>query len=78
MLSVAVNLEAYDSKNLFIEYKNLTQEIVLTWVQNRLGEDEIASLKNYLANNIKNQQTPQVVTLDLPWAIAQPTIAIPK
>lgn len=74
----AVNLDAYDDKNPFIEYKNLTKEIVLAWVQNKLGEDEIASLKDYLANNIKNQQTPQVVTLDLPWVVEQLVIAKTK
>jgi hypothetical protein len=70
----AVDLIAYNGKDLFIAYKDLTEEIVLTWVQDKLGENEIGNLKTYLADLIKNQQVPQIVTLDLPWAVTQPMV----
>jgi hypothetical protein len=63
----AVDLVAYNGKDLFIAYKDLTEEIVLAWVQDKLGENEIGNLKTYLADLIKNQKTPQIVTYNLPW-----------
>lgn len=74
----ALTLDAYDGKNAFIEYKDLSEEDVLEWVQSKLGKDEISSLKSHLDGVIKNQQAPQIVTLDLPWSVAQPTIAQPE
>jgi hypothetical protein len=71
----ALTLDAYDGKNAFIEYKDLSKEDVIEWVQSKLGKDEIASLKSHLDGVIKNQQTPQIVTLDLPWVVAQTTIS---
>jgi hypothetical protein len=71
----AVNLDAYDGKNAFIEYKNLTKEIVLGWVQSKLGENEIVNLKDYLSGLIQNQKIPQIVTHSLPWVVAQTTIS---
>ena len=71
----AITLDAYNGEKPFIEYKNLTKEIVLAWIQGKLGENEILNLKDYLSGLIQSQKLPQIVTYSLPWVVAQTLIS---
>jgi len=51
----------------YTPYVDLTQDQVVGWVQTAMGPEQIASIEIGLANNIKNQVNPPVVSPELPW-----------
>jgi hypothetical protein len=53
----------------FIPYDQLTQQIVIGWVQASLGEQEIANLQNSVQGRIDQLVNPPVEPQDtaLPW-----------
>lgn len=50
----------------FIPFENLTEEIVVQWIKNKLGEEYITSLEQNLTKQIEDQKAPKVVS-GLPW-----------
>jgi hypothetical protein len=52
----------------FTPYASLTQAQVVGWVQDALGEEQVASYEANVAQQIANQINPPVVTLPLPWS----------
>jgi hypothetical protein len=63
--SVGVNV---DPEEPFTPYEDLTQEQVIGWVKDALGEDQVASYEENVAQQIENQINPPIVTPPLPWA----------
>jgi hypothetical protein len=63
--SVGVTL---DEGGGYTPYAELTQEQVVGWVQESLGEEQVASLESGIANQIEKQINPTVVTPSLPWS----------
>jgi hypothetical protein len=59
-------LEVPESDDLLIPFENLTEELVLEWIQERLGEGSIANLKQEIINEIELQKNPEELT-GLPW-----------
>lgn len=53
--------------SVFVEYEDLTKEIVLGWLENSLGEELILSYKNSIANQIEEKKAPKSVTLTPSW-----------
>jgi hypothetical protein len=51
----------------FTDFSNLTQEQVVGWVQEGLGNDVINSFKTSLDKQIANQVNPPTITPLLPW-----------
>jgi hypothetical protein len=51
----------------FTPYADLTQEQVVGWVKGALGEEQVASYEENVANQIDNLDNPPVVTPPLPW-----------
>jgi hypothetical protein len=51
----------------FTPYASLTQAQVVGWVQDALGEEQVASYEANVAQQIANQINPPVVTHPLPW-----------
>jgi hypothetical protein len=51
----------------FIPYQNLTENQVLTWVWDTIGEDQKNAYQNSAGEQILNQITPPIVQLPLPW-----------
>ena len=60
----------YDSGKAFIPYESLTESEVVTWVQDAMGPEGVASLQANLDTQIENQINPPIVTPPLPWAPA--------
>lgn len=58
----------YDPNDTFIEYSNLTESEVLTWVWNTVNKVTIESNIDQMLSSMNNP--PQVV-LDLPWSSTQ-------
>ena len=52
----------------FISYADLTQEQVITWLKNTLGEEQVAAHEKSVTDQINEQVTPKVVTPPLPWS----------
>jgi len=57
----------YDASNPdFIPYADLTEEVVVQWVQDAIGADEVARIEAALTANIEEQKNP-TVTDGVPW-----------
>ena len=63
--SVGVTL---DPDAPFVPYADLTEAQVIGWVQDALGEEQVASYEANVAQQIANQINPPVVTPPLPWS----------
>ena len=57
----------YHSGSGFTPYELLTQEQVLGWVWDAMGQEQKTSYETSVQNQINNQITPPVVILPLPW-----------
>jgi|688.fasta_scaffold168532_3 hypothetical protein len=58
----------------FIPYADLTNDIVIGWVQYNIGPDMIASIQGSLAIQVERQidPPPQPEVLPLPWPTPEP------
>ena len=63
----SIGLEApdTDSEN-FVPYKDLTEEVVIGWVKDKLGEEQVTSMEEALAAQISEQLAPSKAT-GTPW-----------
>lgn len=52
----------------FTPYADLTEAQVIGWVQDAMGEEQVAAYDANVAQQIENQINPPVVTPPLPWA----------
>ena len=52
----------------FTPYADLTQDQVVGWVQDALGDEQVAAYEANVATQIANQINPPVVTPPLPWS----------
>ena len=57
-----------DADAPYTPYADLTQEQVIGWVQDALGEEQVAAYEANVAQQIENQINPPVVTPPLPWS----------
>jgi len=65
--SIGVSL---DEGSNFTPFADLTEEQVIGWVQDAMGEEQVAQLEANLAKQIADQANPPVVAPPLPWAAA--------
>jgi len=63
--SVGVSL---DPDAPFVPYEDLTEAQVVSWVQDALGEEQVASYEANVEQQIANEKNPPVVTPPLPWS----------
>jgi hypothetical protein len=52
----------------FVEYDDLTKEIVTGWVEGTLGEERVASISASVSTSIALQIAPVQGTMTPPWA----------
>jgi hypothetical protein len=59
-----------ESVSPFIPYEDLTEEIVIGWIQQDLGVDGVANLEACIQGQINSQINPPVVPVNtpLPWS----------
>lgn len=57
-----------DEGSTFTPYEDLTEAQVVGWVQDALGEEQVASYEANVAQQIADQIDPPVVTPPLPWS----------
>ena len=49
-----------------IPFDNLTEELVISWVQDKLGEEQVASIQSSLISQIEDQKAPTKLS-GTPW-----------
>ena len=57
----------YHSGSTFTPYNQLSQDVVLGWVWDSIGQDQKSNYENSVQTQINNQINPPVVILPLPW-----------
>ena len=57
-----------DPEATYTPYADLTEAQVIGWVQDALGEEQVASYEANVASQIADLVSPPVVTPALPWA----------
>lgn len=57
----------FDPEATFTPYADLTEARVIGWVQDALGEEQVASYEASVAAQIDALVNPPVVTLPVPW-----------
>lgn len=62
----SIGLEAPAEGDTPIPFEELTQEVVVGWVKNKLGEEQVASTEAALAAQIAEQLSP-VKMSGVPW-----------
>jgi hypothetical protein len=64
----------FEAKNNFTPFDQLTEEMVIAWVQEAAGIDRITKLQQTLDAKLITADKPTIITPALPWA----TAAIPN
>jgi hypothetical protein len=59
---------AFDKTKSYTPYSGLTQDQVISWVQEALGVDACMDYQLNINTQIANQVNPPVVTPPLPWS----------
>jgi len=60
-------LLSYETGQSFTPFSQLTETIVLGWVQNAIGTNEITEIQNEIDSLLNNLINPTVITPNLPW-----------
>jgi hypothetical protein len=58
----------YEEGSPFIDYNNLTEEVIVQWVKDVLGEEQVATYEASVNNQLEALKNPRVVTPALPWS----------
>jgi hypothetical protein len=57
----------HDAEGEFIPYAQLTEEVVVGWVKEALGEETVAATEAAVLQQIEDQKNPKVISPALPW-----------
>ena len=57
----------FNSSDVFVQYNDLTENQVIDWVQNTLGNDKIKSIIDSLDAHLADLASPKVISPVLPW-----------
>jgi len=55
----------------FVAYEDLTPEIITSWVEDAMGEEQVENYKTSIAGSISALANPTSVTLSPPWNTIQ-------
>ena len=58
----------YEAGQPFTPFNQLTEPQVEGWVVDKLGVDQIASMKEGIQRQIEEQQSPSIIPLSPPWS----------
>lgn len=61
------SIAPYTEGTPFTPYADLTEPQVIGWVQDAMGESQVAAINANIEQQIENQVNPPVVTPPLPW-----------
>ena len=57
----------FDAQNAFINYADLTKEVVLAWAQETMGANAVTRLQESIDKQLSDLATPKIVSPPLPW-----------
>ena len=57
----------YEAGSLFTDYNSLTEEVVIAWVKDALGEEQVSTYEASVNNQLEALKNPTIVTSSLPW-----------
>jgi hypothetical protein len=57
----------YKAGNPFTDYNNLTEEVVIAWLKDSLGAEQVATYKARVEAQLEDLKNPTVVTPPLPF-----------
>jgi hypothetical protein len=60
-------LAARDEKTAFTKYADLSEAQVISWVQDAMGDEQVAAIEANIEQQIENQVNPPVSNPALPW-----------
>ena len=60
----SIGLERPEGELIPFDY--LSEELVISWVQDKLGEEQVASIQSSLISQIEEQKTPSKLS-GVPW-----------
>ena len=63
----SVGLAPYDGEGQFVEFANLTEETVISWVESALGEEQVTQYKQNIDGQIEVIVNPKSISLPPPW-----------
>ena len=66
----SIGLEANVGAEGFIPWADVTEEAAMAWTKIALGEEEVAAIENYIADDIAKSKVP-VTTSKNPWVVAE-------
>lgn len=66
--SGAVGFDPTPESEIFVPYEELTEHMMMTWMQLALGEERIQKVESDLLNEIYLQMHPSTA-LGMPWAV---------
>jgi hypothetical protein len=58
---------AYTDKSQFIDYESLTEDSVISWLKNAMGNEQVSTIQSSLDSQISVLANPPIVTPPLPW-----------
>lgn len=57
----------YEESTDFIEYDNLTEDQLISWVKDILGEEQVTNYENSVISQLELLKNPVMVNPPLPW-----------
>ena len=51
-----------------IPFEDLTEELVVSWIQEKLGEEQVTNMETSLTNQIQEQKAPSKLS-GVPWIL---------
>jgi len=63
--SIGSQVVALDPEAQFIPFEDLTNEIIVEWTKDAMGEEEVQAIENSIANQIIELANPTSVTMTI-------------
>ena len=63
-----VSFTVNPDKPNYTPYQDLTEEEVILWTQEALGEEQVTAIYTSIDSQIENAKNPPIITPALPWA----------
>ncbi len=63
--NIGTQVVPLDPESTFIPFEDLTNEIVVGWTKEAMGEDQVNQIETSIASQIKDQKNPVSVTMTI-------------
>ena len=63
--NIGTQVVPLDPESTFIPFEDLTNEIVVGWTKEAMGEEQVASIEASIAGQIEDQKNPTSVTMTI-------------